>query len=81
MKIEVRLFAALSRHLPAGTTGKSAVLEVAEGVRLVELIRQLGIAPELAHLTLLNGVHQRETDVPLREGDVVAIFPPVAGGQ
>lgn len=81
MKIEVRLFATLRRLLPAGSTGKSAVLEVADGLRLAELIRQLGIAPGMAHLTLVNGVHQGETDVPLREGDMVAIFPAVAGGR
>jgi len=80
MKIEVRLFATLTRYLPPGTTGKSAVLEVAEGLTLDGLIRQLGIPPELAHLTLVNGIHQKEKNVPLQEGDTIAIFPPVAGG-
>lgn len=81
MKVEVRLYATLTRHLPPGTEGKSAVLDVPDGTTLAELIRQLGIVPEMAHLTLLNGVHQIDKDVPLHDGDVVAIFPPVAGGD
>lgn len=80
MKIEVRLFATLTRYLPPGTTGKSAVLEVADGLTLAGLIRQLGIPLELAHLTLVNGIHQLDKNIPLHEGDTVAIFPPVAGG-
>jgi molybdopterin converting factor small subunit len=80
MRIEVRLFSTLTQYLPPGATGKSAVLEVAEGSTVADLIRQLGIAPEMAHLTLVNGIHQRDKNVPLRDADVVAIFPPVAGG-
>jgi len=80
VKVEVRLFATLTRYLPPESSGKSAVLDVVEGTTLAELIRQLGIPPEMAHLTLLNGIHQLDKDVLLREGDVVAIFPPIAGG-
>ena len=80
MKVKVRLYATLARHLPPGSDGKSAELEVEEGVTLAGLIRQLGITPEMAHLILLNGIHQSDTDVPLHDGDVVTIFPPVAGG-
>ena len=80
MKVEVRLFASLTRYLPGGSQGKSAVLDVAEGTTLADLLRRLGIPQKLAHLTMLNGVQQLDKDVPLHDGDVVAIFPPIAGG-
>ncbi len=80
MRIELRLFASLTRYLPPGTTGKSAKLEVAAGLMLAGLIHQLGIAPEMAHLTMVNGIHQADKNIPLHDGDVVSIFPPVAGG-
>jgi len=42
------------------------------------------LAPrELAHLVLLNGIYvapEQRNLVSIKEGDVLAIWPPVAGG-
>jgi molybdopterin synthase sulfur carrier subunit len=84
MKIKLKLFAMLSERLPAGSENHTMELEVPEGATPRQVVQQLGIPPELATLTLLDGVHltqrQREERV-LHEGETLAIFPPIAGGR
>jgi len=84
MKVEVRLFAGLRDRFPRETRGR-VELELAAGLTLTGLLDQLEIPPRQAQMVLVNGVQVprspgvREARV-LEEGDVVAIFPPVAGG-
>jgi molybdopterin converting factor small subunit len=84
VKIEVRLFASLRERLPGALRGR-AKLELADGASLQDLLDSLEIEPRLAQMVLVNGV-QAPRDAAAREalrlgpGDVVAIFPPVAGG-
>ena len=47
------------------------------------LLDHFGVPREKAHLVLRNGIflHQQERDgVALEDGDVIAVWPPVAGG-
>ena len=84
MKIKLKLFAMLSDRLPAGTEDHTLELEVHEGATAREVEEQLGIPPELAALALLDGVHltrREQAERPLREGETLAIFPPIAGGR
>jgi len=80
MKVEVRLFASLRKHLPPGGDGTRAVLEVPDGMRLSQIIERLGIPAPLAQLVMVNGVHEPDRTRLLSDGAVVSIFPPVAGG-
>ena len=81
--IEFKLFAGLMVHLPPGTTGHGVSVEVTEGTTIPELIDRFKVPPEKAHLVVCNGViiHrvQRER-YQLCDGDVIAMWPPVAGG-
>jgi molybdopterin converting factor small subunit len=79
VKIEVRLFANLADYLPPGTGGGTAILEVPADTTLGELARGLAIPDELPRLMLVNG-HDAAPDRRLAPGDVVSIFPPLAGG-
>ena len=79
MKVEVRLFATLAAYLPAGATGDSAALDVPEGTTVVEVIRSLEIPSELEYLTVVNG-RDASPEHQLAHGDVVSLFPPLAGG-
>jgi len=82
--VEVKLFAGLRDRLPSAQRGR-ARLELAPGTTLGALIERLEIAREQAQMVLVNGLQVsrapgvRERRV-LADGDVVAIFPPVAGG-
>jgi thiamine biosynthesis protein ThiS len=84
MKATLKLFATLSKFLPAESRRTSCLeLELAPGTTLQELIARYRIPPELCSLLLINGTFippgERATRV-LTDGDAVAIWPPVGGG-
>jgi len=84
MRASLKLFASLARYLPAETQRTSCLeLELTAGATVQELIALYRIPPELCSLVLLNGVfvppEERSTRA-LVEGDVLAVWPPVAGG-
>lgn len=80
MTVEVRLFATLTQFLPSGSKAGMAVLDLPEGTTIADLTHRLGIPPGLDRVLLLNGTNV-EADARLRGGDVVDIFPPLAGGS
>ena len=83
MKITFKLFASLQEHLPAGAKDYGVPLEIDAATTPYSLIDSFNIPRKLAHLVVLNGVYllpaERETPV-FKDGDVLAIWPPVAGG-
>lgn len=80
MKIELRLFASLTRYMPAQKgTEPAHNLEVPEGVTVEELLRQLRVPLDTVKVVFVNGIHAAGSQT-LREGDRVGVFPPVAGG-
>jgi len=84
MKITLKLYATLTDLLPSGAVANAASLEVPSSTSLNQIIDSHRVPRELAHLVLINGVFVCETDRDqtdvLKEGDVLAIWPPVAGG-
>jgi sulfur carrier protein ThiS len=84
VKITFKLYASLTDYLPpAARTGNRIELELPEGTPIARVIEPYGMPPKLVHLVLVNGVYvppeQRLTRV-LVDGDVLAIWPPIAGG-
>ncbi len=79
MRIEVRLFATLVPFLPPDSRDGAAVLEVPEGSTVHDVVRRLGIPSDLERVTLLNG-GDSAPEARLRPGDVLTVFPPLAGG-
>jgi molybdopterin converting factor small subunit len=79
VKVEVHLTATLRAFLPAGSLGDSVVLEVPEGTTVDQVVHSLRIPPGLERLTVVNG-RDASPDQALLEGDVVSLFPPLAGG-
>ncbi len=83
MKITLKLFATLAEHLPCGATDNALDIEVPDGATLNEVIDSHRIPRASAHLVLVNGVYAAAVDrdsASLKEGDTLAIWPPVAGG-
>ncbi len=80
MKVEVRLFANLAKLLPPGSQKKRATITVKKGTTVADLLDKLEIPLRVTNIVMVNGVHKdRETE--LEEGDVISVFPPIAGGQ
>ena len=84
LKIKFKLYATLQDKLPPAAVNNAIDIEVADDVSLHQVIDSFGVARESAHLVLINGVYHgadsRDTNGLLSEGDVVAVWPPVAGG-
>jgi sulfur-carrier protein len=79
MKVEVRLFALLERYLPAGAQGDAVSLEVPAGTTVRDLVASLKIPSDLSCVTVINGRDASPEQV-LAPGDVLSMFPPLAGG-
>jgi molybdopterin converting factor small subunit len=79
MEIEVKLFATLRDYLPKGSGRFSCKIEVDDSTRVQDVLSRLKIPDEFPKIILINGVHGKK-DQLLKEGDVLSIFPPVAGG-
>lgn len=84
MNITLKLYANLSDLLPANAQRNAVQVDVAERTTVNAIIDQFRVPRELAHLVLLNGVFVCHADRDelgrLKMGDVLAIWPPVAGG-
>ncbi|WP_299878509.1 MoaD/ThiS family protein [uncultured Cocleimonas sp.] len=82
IKMYLELFASLMRLLPPGTSRHRREIKVVEGTSVQDVIDEYHIPLELAHIVLVNGVfvcEDRSSHI-LEAGDVLSIWPPVAGG-
>ncbi len=72
--IEVRFFATLR-------TGRGKITEIpaAEASCAGDILRRFEIPEEEVAILLINGFHSRPED-PVKDGDVISLFPPVGGG-
>jgi molybdopterin converting factor small subunit len=83
MKVKLKLFASLGQYLPAHADRNEATIDVPDGTTIGELLDLHGVPREACHLLLLNGLFQPpacRAEVKLKQGDTVAVWPPVAGG-
>ena len=78
MKVTLQLFANLRKLLPPGGDGASCVLEMAAGATVGQALARLKVPTEPL-IVFVNSRHA-EMDQELKEGDVIAAFPPIAGG-
>lgn len=84
MKVTLKLFASLAVHLPAEARSRHHIeLDLEPGTTVLDLIQQQGIPPGQCAIVLVDGtwvaLPERGTRM-LAEGEVLAIWPPVAGG-
>jgi sulfur-carrier protein len=84
MKITLKLFASLTDYLPPEARRSNiAELDVDAGSSILQIIEPFGLPMKLVHLVLVNGHYINPEDRATRtlvEGDVLAIWPPIAGG-
>ena len=83
MKLTFKLYATLASLLPDGAEDHAVVIEVAADGSVFEVLDRFHVPREDAHLVLVNGVFVEPVDRNkpiLRDGDTLAVWPPVAGG-
>ena len=84
MHITLKLFASLTDYLPPEARYTNIVqLEVAPEATISQIIEPFGLPPKMVHLVLINGSYiepDKRLSQTLVEGDVLAIWPPIAGG-
>jgi molybdopterin converting factor small subunit len=84
MNITFKLFATLTDYLPAEARRSNQItLDVPVDASIGQIIEPFGMPPKLVHLVLVNGKYiapDARGTTTLTEGDVLAIWPPVAGG-
>jgi len=84
MKITLKLFASLTDYLPPESKYTNIVeLNIAPETTIADLVEQHRLPEKLVHLVLVNGSYIAPEQRPaktLKEGDVLAIWPPIAGG-
>ena len=73
MKVRIRLYASLRKFGP-----DEQVIELPENATIDDAIEFLNI-PKIALLRIVNGEH-RPAKQTLKDGDELALFPPIAGG-
>lgn len=91
MQIELVFFSILRHCLPGEGDGHEASVEVAQGTTLGELLASYGVhrrlrvesseeIPNTEWQILVNGKSEPDVGRMLKDGDRIAIFPPMAGG-
>lgn len=79
MKIELRLYAQLRSYQPVDDNAPLYLIDVDPGTTIHNLLSKLDIPRHMAMIILINGTRAR-LNQQLKEGDCVAVFPPIAGG-
>ena len=74
MKVRVKLFATLRKFGP-----EEQEMELPENASVEDVIRLLKLPEKIPILRIVNGEH-RNLKHTLKEGDEIALFPPIAGG-
>lgn len=84
MKVTLKLFASLAAHLPPEARASHKIdLDVDPGTTIQDVIRRQHIPEALCAIVLIDGVWVARPDRATRalsDGEVIAIWPPVAGG-
>jgi molybdopterin converting factor small subunit len=72
--IEVRLFANFRDN-----RDKKVFLDANEFSDVQQILDHIGIKNEEVAILLVNGIHSK-AEMRLKDEDIVALFPPIAGG-
>ncbi|MDO8959265.1 MAG: MoaD/ThiS family protein [Rhodocyclaceae bacterium] len=79
-----KLFATLQDYLPAEAKKTNALaLDLDEGTTVQQVVERFGLPQQSCHLVLIDGIFvppAARASRALKEGETLAIWPPIAGG-
>ena len=79
MQVHVKLIATYLEHLPPGTKGNIATVDVPDDSTIKEVLVPFGIPLDNSSVIVLNGLTV-SLDTPVSEGDTISAFSAIAGG-
>ena len=79
MKVTLKLLAIYRKYLPPEAEKGAIEVEITPGTQAVDLVSQFGVPIDDTSVILVNG-RTPDPDVALQDGDVVFVFPAMAGG-
>jgi molybdopterin synthase sulfur carrier subunit len=80
MLIEVKLLSVLRQNLPSSSNlVEGDKLSIPEESTVAHVLEILNIPENESKVLLINGSHGKRESV-LNEGDILSVFPPLAGG-
>ena len=84
MNIKLRTGGLLGQYLPPGGERNRAQLEVPDGSTPVQVMTLLKLPMQDSYLVSVNGTvlatPESQRDTQLRDGDELALMPPIRGG-
>ena len=78
MQIKIRLFANAKSLVPEGRPS-ICIKDVQNQMTVGQVIKELGLPDDIPLILTVNHSHATY-DFVLKDGDVLSIFPPIAGG-
>ena len=75
MKVKIKLFASLREYGP-----EEQIIDLPDNATIEDAVSLLKLPEKFPLLKIVNGEH-RPPKHPLKEGDELALFPPIAGVQ
>ncbi len=82
MNITLKLFSGLSEYLPPEADGNTLAVSVADSMTAHKLIDRYHLPRAEVKVIMVNGefLPAPARDLPLRDGDVVSVWPSIQGG-
>lgn len=81
----LKLFASLGDYLPSNAKDNAVQIPVpeADDATITSVLMMMKVPMEKCHLVLVNGIFvspSARADHAIKDGDTLAVWPPVAGG-
>ena len=82
MKVTLKLFSGLMEYLPDGADGNALEVQTREPLTPRMLIEKYRVPPCEARVVMVNGefLPPEKHEAPLRDGDVMSVWPSIQGG-
>lgn len=84
MNIEVRMFMKYREFLPPNSSNGKVTISLKEGSTFSDLMALFAVPMDEPKLVVINGISQgvsvKVNQATLKDGDIVAVFPPAGGG-
>lgn len=79
MKVYVKVYATLQRYVPGYDPSRKLEMELGEETTVGDVVLKLKLPPQEVKIVFVNAT-LRDLSYPLKDGDLVGIFSPIAGG-